>query len=47
MEKKLKNTFGVSGTPTEIDHFIKEVEKLGWNFKSTTSILDCLFFSNC
>lgn len=45
MEKKFKNTFGVTGTETEIDHFIKEVEKMGWNFKSTTSILDCLFFN--
>lgn len=28
--KKFKNTFGVTGTQTEIDLFIKEVEKLGW-----------------
>lgn len=46
MEKKFKNSFGVTGTPTEIELFRKEAEFLGWQVEKEEYTSNKVSFNN-
>lgn len=43
--KKFKNSFGVTGSETEINFFLKEIHKLGWKYLSFNRLTTLVYFN--